>query len=306
MLLDFATISVVRNLIFLLVSTFHLGEQVRFCPLQFGGSKSKTFYSFHFGQYCFQSYFFLIGICCNIDGKSIVVSYKWHKPTLCVNKRRRSFLQQFGNPERKHGIIQIGDIRIAHIFQRFRLFIFVVVQDINSDRRLCSFFVGSQNIIRLVVRWNLISIAFGGVFYFFYFREKRFYFCFNLIYINIAYHHNSLKIGTIPLIIKLAKGFVFKIFDHIQIANHIANRIFGAFEKYRKHLRTQAKGSISSGSPFFGNHATFGIYFFVRKKQVIGPIVHHQQTTIDQTRFRGWHITQIVNSFRLGSIGIDI
>ena len=67
--------------------------------------------------------------------------------------------------------------------------------------------------------------------------------------IYITYHHNSLKVSTIPVVIEIAEGLRLECVDDVVVTDHIALRILGILVDDRIDLETDSEARITSGSP---------------------------------------------------------
>ena len=67
--------------------------------------------------------------------------------------------------------------------------------------------------------------------------------------IYITYHHNSLKVSTIPVVIEIAEGLRFECVDDVVVTDHIALRILGILVNDRIDLEADSEARIASGSP---------------------------------------------------------
>ena len=85
---------------------------------------------------------------------------------------------------------------------------------------------------------------------------------FDGINIDITDYDDRLVIRTIPFMVVVPQGLVFKIIDHRRIADHVTLRVLRTRVHLRVHLFPDTTTRRTTRTPFLEDDTTFGIDFF--------------------------------------------
>ena len=111
-------------------------------------------------------------------------------------------------------------------------------------------------------------------------REKSLDFLLHLIDVNVAYHHDGLQVGTIPLLIVVAQVLIRKVVDDVHRTDGQTVLILGALvDGGHGVLHQPLHGHAgTTGAPLLVNDTTLLVNLLVFQQDVVAPVVEHQQT----------------------------
>ena len=167
------------------------------------------------------------------------------------------------------------------------------------------FLVLVDDINRFVIFRHRISFIFRSVLGHHHGTENALHLGFYLVHIDVTHNHYTLQIGTIPLFVVSAEEIGFKVVDDFHQTNGHAIAIFAAGIEFGQTAFENAHHSTRAHAPFFVNHATFLLNFFLFEQQTAGPVCEDEETRINVASLHR-NIVDVIDCFVSRGVSIEV
>ena len=148
----------------------------------------------------------------------------------------------------------------------------------------------------LFVVINRIIYTFSRILCLLYLLEDFLYLLLYLIYINITYNDNSLKIGTIPLLVVVTKCLMREVVYNLHCTDWQAFAISAAGEDVCKHALLHTHHSGVASAPLFMDYTTLLVNLLAIECKAVSPVVKYPETRVYSTFNIHWNIVDVVDS----------
>ena len=303
----FLHVGMVLHLVALVVGRFQSAQVVGFRTAVFACGESVAAHAFHFGHHGLHArqdgIFFAGNTACKGSfgacQDKVAVEYR------CLDERGFSLLHQFGQTCVQHTFrsrFHIVHGQVTHVVLHFGRHGIVLVAQV-YDRHLLFLVLGNGN-QRFVVVGHRILYAYSRICRHFDGREHLLDFCLNLVHIHVAHYQHTLQVRTVPFLIIVAQCLIGEVVHYLHRTDRQTVCILAALVQCRQCLFVHTHHGSHARTPFLVNHATFLVYLFRVQCQVVGPVVQHQQTRVDDAVAYHRHVGDVVH--RLVQRGICI
>ena len=124
--------------------------------------------------------------------------------------------------------------------------------------------------------------------------------------INVAHDNECLQVGTIPLAVVAAKGFVGKVLHNLHRTDRHAVCILAVLANGGQSCLDESQLCAATSTPLLLDDATLLVYLLVLEQEVVAPVVQDEQTGIDGSCNLDIDVIDVVDGLFERGISVEI
>ena len=130
----------------------------------------------------------------------------------------------------------------------------------------------------LLVVINRVINALCRILGFFYLSEDFLDFLLYLLYVDITYDNDTLKVGTVPLLVIVAQCLIREIVNNLHYTYRKTFAVSAVGEDVGKHTLLHTHHRSVASSPLFVYHTALLVNLFSCKSKSVGPVAENPET----------------------------